>query len=96
MTTLQTTTQTISELLIEARGTGSKAAAARQIGVSRQIYDAWESGHFVPGDDWVQALMEYLGRPEDEIVWVLYKSRLAKNRLFIIGLTAYKPAAVAA
>lgn len=78
MTTRQKT-QTIGQLLEKKRGDGYKSEAARTIGVSRQIYDAWESGHFIPGDEWAEKLAAYLERPLEEIVVRLYNDRAKKR-----------------
>lgn len=75
-----TTTQptTIAELLKKRRGTDYKSEAARTIGVSRQIYDAWETGHFIPGDEWATRLAAYLEHDLAAIVLHLYNDRIDK------------------
>ena len=78
MTTTRETT-TIGRLLRDKRGTGYKSEAARKIGVSRQVYDAWESGHFIPGDEWAEPLATYLDRPLEEVVLRLYNDRTRKR-----------------
>lgn len=77
-----TTTQealTIGQLLKNKRDGGYKSEAARAIGVSRQIYDTWETGHFIPGDEWAERLAIYLDRPLEEIVLRLYNDRAKKR-----------------
>lgn len=92
MTTLQDT-PTIDRLLRERRGGAFKTTAADEIGVSRQIYDTWETGHHVPGDEWAQKLADYLTRPLGEIVWILYCSRINRvNPRYVkdpLGLLAH-------
>lgn len=78
MTTQQDTTA-IARLLRDKRGTGYKSEAARKIGVSRQVYDAWESGHFIPGDEWAEPLAVYLERDLAEIVLRLFNDRAKKR-----------------
>lgn len=78
MTTTQTTA-TIAELLKKRRGDGYKSEAARTLGVSRQIYDTWETGHFIPGDEWAQSIATYLDRPLEEVVMRLYNDRAKKR-----------------
>lgn len=95
MTTLQQS-PTIDRLLREWRGDESKSEAARKIGVSRQIYGAWEDAHFVPGDEWVEPLAVQLDRDIQDIVWILYRSRIAKNRVSVMGLTTHRAFAYAA
>jgi DNA-binding XRE family transcriptional regulator len=68
-------TPTIGDLLTDKRAKGPKAGAARAIGVSRQIYDAWEHGLYVPGDEWAESLAAYLDRDLRELVWLLYQER---------------------
>lgn len=77
MTTRQQT-KTIDRLLRERRDSGYKTVAADEIGVSRQIYDTWESGHHIPGFDWVPPLSDYLGIEEADLVQILYASHVAK------------------
>lgn len=83
MTTRQAT-PTIDRLLRKARGGRYQTEVADEIGVSRNSYRMWESGHHVPEDEWVRPLTVYLGRDEEDVVWVLYQSRLAKNRVSIL------------
>lgn len=86
-------TPTIDQLLRERRNGGPKTEAAREIGVSRQIYDTWETGHYVPGDDWAEPLSVYLGVDLAEIVWILYRSRInrvnPRYRDTTVGRAAY-------
>lgn len=92
MTTLQDT-PTIDRLLREKRNGGFKTTAAAALGVSRQIYDTWETGHHVPGDEWVPALAEYLDRTIPDVVWILYRSRIdrvnPRYREWGVGRLAY-------
>jgi len=86
-------TPTIDQLLRDRRDGGPKTEAAREIGVSRQIYDTWETGHYVPGDDWAEPLSVYLGVDLAEIVWILYRSRInrvnPRYRDTTVGRAAY-------
>lgn len=97
-------TQTIAELLQQRRGDGYQSDAAREIGCSRQIYGAWESGHFIPGDEWAEKLAAYLERDLEEIVLRLYNDRAKKrdpeapiihgpSRWFVRPIQAYAEAA---
>lgn len=83
MTTTQET-PTIDRLLRSKRNGGPKAKAIRAIGCSRPMYDAWEGGVYVPSDDFAVAIAEYLGETIERVVWILYQSRLAKNRVSIL------------
>lgn len=69
-------TPTIASLLRTQRGDRYKSEAARTIGVSRQIYDAWEAGLYVPGDDWAERLATYLEIELPELVWLLFQNRV--------------------
>lgn len=86
-------TPTIDQLLRDRRNGGPKTEAARAIGVSRQIYDTWETGHYVPGDDWAEPLSVYLGVDLAEVVWILYRSRInrvnPRYRDTTVGRAAY-------
>lgn len=99
MTTRQQT-PSIERLLKDRRDGGYKSVAAREIGVSRQMYDAWEGGLYVPGDEWAEKLADYLERSVEDIVWILYRSRLAnidgKHQFRLPGLPTYMPVPVAA
>lgn len=77
MTTAQDT-RSIADLLREKRGNDYKSEAARDIGVSRQIYDAWETSHFIPGDEWAEPISIYLGIDLAEVVLRLYNDRARK------------------
>lgn len=70
---------TVGRLLQDKRAGGYKSDAARSIGVSRQVYDAWESGHYIPGDEWAERIAVYLGRELEEIVLRLYNDRSRKR-----------------
>lgn len=69
-------TPPIGRLLRSKRGNGFKSKAADALGVSRQAYDAWESGHHIPGDEWAETLADYLGLELREVVWYLYQDRI--------------------
>ena len=71
-------TPTIGTMLKRRRGSGSKSAASREVGVSRQIYDAWEHGLYVPGDEWAEPLSVYLNHDLRELVWLLYVERVER------------------
>lgn len=77
--TTQQTTPPIGHLLREKRGEGTKADALRAIGVSRPIYDAWEAGLYIPGDEWAEGLAAYLDRELADIVMILYRSRISRE-----------------
>jgi DNA-binding XRE family transcriptional regulator len=66
----------IARRLREKRGDDFKTVAARTIGVSRQVYGAWEDGHFIPGDEWAEPLAAYLDEDIRDVVWLLYRDRL--------------------
>ena len=69
----------IAEKLREKRNDGHKTVAAREIGVSRQIYGAWEDGFYTPGDEWAQKLSAYLDVPLKDVVWMLYQDRVNRS-----------------
>jgi hypothetical protein len=78
--TTQRETPTIDQLLQEKRGEGgSKSAAARAIGVSRQMYAQWDGAFAVPGDEWAEPLAGYLEMELEAVVLVLYRSRMAQK-----------------
>jgi DNA-binding XRE family transcriptional regulator len=79
---MMTTTrnETISQILKAKRGDRFKTTVANEIGVSRQSYDMWESGHHIPEDEqWAEALAAYLDRDIRDVVWILYQSRVVKK-----------------
>ena len=69
-------TPPIGRLLREKRDGGYKSEAATALGVSRQAYDAWESSHHIPGDEWAETLADYLSLDLQEVVWMLYQDRI--------------------
>jgi DNA-binding XRE family transcriptional regulator len=69
-------TPPIGRLLREKRGEGFKSEAANALGVSRQSYDTWETGHHIPGDEWAETLADYLDLELRDVVWFLYQDRM--------------------
>jgi hypothetical protein len=78
MTTTQET-PAIWQILRDRRGTRYQTVVADEIGVSRQMYRQWETGHAIPGDEWVGPLMVYLGMKEMQVVAMLYQSRKTRQ-----------------
>lgn len=74
--------QTISEMLESRREElgHSQSAAARAIGVSRQIYPTWESGHAIPGEQFVPPLSVYLDVDEDSLALQRYREKLERAK----------------
>jgi DNA-binding XRE family transcriptional regulator len=70
----------VAVLLREKRNGAAKTEAARSIGVSRQIYGAWEDGFYTPGDEWAEKLAAYLGVPLKNLVWTLYQDRMNRAK----------------
>lgn len=72
---------TIDRLLIKRRDELGhyQTNASDAIGVSRNSYRQWETGHSVPEDEWVKPLMEYLDMTEQQVVMTLYRSREARR-----------------
>ena len=70
----------ISELLKERRGKTPKAAVYRELGVAANTYNTWESGMYVPGDEYAEALAEYLDIELPRFVWFLYRDRLERAK----------------
>jgi DNA-binding XRE family transcriptional regulator len=77
------TTITLPEMaqkLREKRDGAHKTEAARRIGVSRQIYGAWEDGHYTPSDEWAEPLADYLDLKLRDVVWMLYRDRMNRAK----------------
>lgn len=72
----------IGGLLTEKRedAEASQTQIAARLGVSRNAYRAWETGHNIPGDEYATALAEYLEIPIKEVVWMLYRERTKRGR----------------
>ena len=83
---------TIGRMLREKRGRGSIAEAVATIGVSRQAYNAWEYGLYVPGDEWAESLAAYLEYDLRDLVWQLYQERV--GRLGGVIASAHNPRTV--
>lgn len=79
MTTTQET-PSIAELLRAQRAGGPKAPIYRELGVSPQTYEAWESGMYVPGDEYAETLAGFLELDESRIVWLLYRDRVRRRK----------------
>lgn len=90
VTTTTITLPEIAQRLRDKRDGGPKTVAAREIGVSRQIYGAWEGGFYTPGDEWAEKLAAYLNDPLPEIVWVLYQDRMNRHKgVYVRSLSAH-------
>lgn len=70
----------VAQLLRDKRDGAPKTEAARAIGVSRQIYGAWEDGFYTPGDEWAEKLAAYLGVSLKHLVWTLYQDRMNRTK----------------
>lgn len=52
----------------------SKAAASRELGVSRMTYDMWERGAWVPNMDNIDILADFTGTPREEVFSILARA----------------------
>lgn len=79
--------KTISEMLSERRDSldHSQVRAADEIGVSRQIYSQWESGHATPGDQWIKPISIYLEVDEEGLALQRYYEKRDK------AMPGYRP-----
>lgn len=68
--------KTIDKLLAEARKNKdlSKAAASRELGVSRMTYDMWERGAWVPDMDNIGILADFTGENREEVFSILARA----------------------
>lgn len=71
--------ETIGSLLAERIGVDGQEVAMKALSVSQGTISRYVSGAMVPGDDKVDALAEFLGRPRAEVIQLLFSSR--RNRL---------------
>lgn len=74
--------QAIAEMIRRRRRElGHTAAeAARRIGVSRQIFTQWESGHAVPGEVFVADLAAYLDVDERGLILRRHYERVERAK----------------
>lgn len=79
MATLQET-PSIAELLKRKRDKAPKAEAYRRLGVAPNTYNTWESGMYVPGDEYAEGLADYLEVELPDIVWMLYRDRIRQAK----------------
>lgn len=52
----------------------SKAAASRELGVSRMTYDMWERGAWIPNMDNIDILVAFTGKSREEIFSTLARA----------------------
>lgn len=77
---MTTRTKTIAEMLKDRRGDGTKAGAVRSLGTSRQMYDTWESGLYLPGEEFVPAIAQYLEMDEEALALQRYYEKLERAK----------------
>lgn len=76
----QLTVIDIPQALRRRRGTASKQATFKELGVARATYDMWERGAVIPDDSYAELLSHWLGEPIETVVWSLYQARRVRSR----------------
>lgn len=74
------TERTIADMLEDRRGDAYATEAAKALGVSRNMYTQWESGHAIPGDEYVPALARWLEVDEEWMALKRYHEKLARAK----------------
>jgi hypothetical protein len=92
MTTAQET-RNVGEALRNHRETNtlSKAAMYRALSVSAGTYDTWEGGVYIPGDEYAERIAEVLDLELQEVVWMLYRSRIERGTPPLHVMSPYVP-----
>lgn len=70
----------VAQLLKRKRDKGPKADVYRRLGVAANTYNTWESGMYVPGDEYAEGLADYLEVELPDIVWMLYRDRIRQAK----------------
>lgn len=83
--------KTIGEMLKDRREQleHTQAEAIRQIGTSRESYPKWESGHSIPGDEWIKPISIYLDMDEEDLALQRYYEKRDRRMPGYLSATGF-------